>query len=335
MKIPGMVFILLTGLLTLFIASVLMAAVPESATFFDQPINNLNQYVSAVFFAYSAIFGIRKIDVAFKGSFLFLGMRIGVILNEGWTWMLPPIYSFQTVDMKDMAHKLDNLEGITKDNVKVSIDESIIWKVIDPNKFLNVGEGVIRIGFDDTIDQVLREEVRGVVLDDAIGMRFKHGAKTKLETAVHEMSKEWGVKVTHVRVPAIMPDAEVLKSLELKRQEIAQREAEKVEIKNVRDRITDLKRTGLSPVQAAEVVQTERKKVVKTIAEHTFRVDDETSGAVKAVAQAFQGRRGNADSGIVGALSAIAQMFGNQNRGNQGRRNRGQSNQQQRQGGSS
>lgn len=89
--------------------------------------------------------------------------------------------------------------------------------------------------------------------------------------------KSLGITLNKFTVNAVKPHGETAKAVDAIAKETYQREAEAIEIKNVLERVQEIMdRLHVSAEEAIEVVQTERKKVVKSIQEGKLNIAPET-----------------------------------------------------------
>ena len=108
------------------------------------------------------------------------------------------------VDTRVLAVDIPRQEAITKDNVPVSINGALFFKVT------NVEDAVMKIqdyiyGISLLAQTALRDVVGGMVLDDLLSERERIGKQ--VEQAVENDSKDWGLHVTGIRLMDIdMPE---------------------------------------------------------------------------------------------------------------------------------
>ena len=136
-----------------------------------------------------------------------LVLRLGEfrsIRGPGLFFVVPIIDRVRMVDTRVLAVDIPRQEAITKDNVPVSINGALFFKVT------NVEDAVMKIqdyvyGISLLAQTALRDVVGGMVLDDLLSERERIGKQ--VEQAVENDSKEWGLHVTGIRLMDIdMPE---------------------------------------------------------------------------------------------------------------------------------
>lgn len=230
--------------------------------------------------------GLKKIEVGWRGQLLFLGERYQTFFREGWRWTPFP-FGVKVTDCRQTVVKLDPLEVITLDNVKVKIDGSIIRQVADLDKFFGVEESGIKQGLDDIWDQTIRANVKATDLEEVLQMHAELGQQVHDAIGVRA-SESWGIDIPRVIIAGIEPDPEVTKDLALLKREELQREGQKVEFKHFADRVLELMAPppvgpGLSREQAIEQVQLALGKATKAIDAKTIALDSATAALVVAI----------------------------------------------------
>ena len=138
-----------------------------------------------------------------RGIVLRLG-EFQSIRGPGLFFVVPIIDRVRMVDTRVLAVDIPRQEAITKDNVPVSINGALFFKV------MNVEDAVMKIqdyiyGISLLAQTALRDVVGGMVLDDLLSERERIGKL--VEQAVENDSKDWGLHVTGIRLMDIdMPE---------------------------------------------------------------------------------------------------------------------------------
>ena len=136
-----------------------------------------------------------------------LVLRLGEfrsIRGPGLFFVVPIIDRVRMVDTRVLAVDIPRQEAITKDNVPVSINGALFFKVT------NVEDAVMKIqdyvyGISLLAQTALRDVVGGMVLDELLSERERIGKQ--VEQAVENDSKDWGLHVTGIRLMDIdMPE---------------------------------------------------------------------------------------------------------------------------------
>lgn len=157
----------------------------------------------------------------------FQGMR-----GPGLFWIIPIIDRVRLVDTRILTEDIRRQEVITRDNVPVTIDGVLFFKVV------SVESAVMRIqdyswGVTRLAQTALRDVVGGVTLDELLAERERIGQM--VQEVVEKQAQEWGLEVTGIRLQDIgMP--EDLKKI-MSRQAAAEREKRATIIKAEGDRL--------------------------------------------------------------------------------------------------
>jgi len=134
------------------------------------------------------------------------------VAEPGLNLILPYIESLITVDVREKVIQVEPQEVITKDNVTVTVDAVIYFKVIDPVK---AEFEVEDFNMEATIlaQTNLRNLVGDKLLDETLVARDV--INTNLRDALDEVTHNWGVKVTRVEVQKIEPPQEITQAMSL------------------------------------------------------------------------------------------------------------------------
>lgn len=126
------------------------------------------------------------------------------VRGPGLFFILPIIDRVRMVDTRVLAADIPRQEVITRDNVPVSINGALFFKVV------SVEDAVMKIqdyiyGITLLAQTALRDVVGGMALDELLSERERIGKM--VEQAVEKDSKEWGLHVTGIRLMDIdMPE---------------------------------------------------------------------------------------------------------------------------------
>jgi regulator of protease activity HflC (stomatin/prohibitin superfamily) len=136
-----------------------------------------------------------------------LVLRLGEFQSmrgPGLFFIIPIIDRVRRVDTRVLAADIPQQEAITKDNVPVSINGALFFKV------MNAEDAVMKIqdyvyGISLLAQTALRDVVGGMMLDELLSERDRIGKM--VEHAVEIESKDWGLHVTAIRLMDIdMPE---------------------------------------------------------------------------------------------------------------------------------
>jgi len=138
-----------------------------------------------------------------QGIVLRLG-QFQSIRGPGVFFIVPIVDRVRMVDTRVLAADIPRQEVITRDNVPVSINGALFFKVA------NVEDAVMKIqdfryGISLLAQTALRDVVGGMVLDELLSERERIGKQ--VEQAVENDSRQWGLHVTGIRLMDIdMPE---------------------------------------------------------------------------------------------------------------------------------
>jgi len=170
--------------------------------------------------------GIKVIYEYERGVLFALGRFVG-ILNPGLVWILPIIQSVKKIDLRIQSIDIPPQEVMTKDNVPVQVNGVVFFKVEYPEKaVLNVEDyKKATVLYAQT---VLRDVIGNVELDELLEKREEIGEK--IRKIVDEITDQWGIGVTGVRIQDIVIPEEIKRAIA--RQAEAEREKRAVIIKS-------------------------------------------------------------------------------------------------------
>src|SRR5881628_1429176 len=170
-------------------------------------------YVVLGFFLFIALIMVarsaRIISQYEKGLIMRLG-KYRATVGSGLTFLVPMIEDVLKVDMRERVIKVEPQEVITKDNVLVTVDAVIYYRIIDPVK--STFE-VQNFAYAATIlaQTNLRNLIGDKSLDETLTARDTINAN--LRNVLDEATNTWGVKVTRVEVQKIDPPADITEAM--------------------------------------------------------------------------------------------------------------------------
>jgi regulator of protease activity HflC (stomatin/prohibitin superfamily) len=147
--------------------------------------------VVLVFFA-----SLKQINQYERGVLFTMG-RYQSIINPGWRLVIPVFQTFKKVDVRVKAVDVPDQKAITRDNVSVTVNAVIYYKVVAAEK------AVIEVeNFTYAISQYAQTTMRNIVgevtLDELLGQRDKIAERIK--EIVDKETDEWGIKVNNVEL---------------------------------------------------------------------------------------------------------------------------------------
>ena len=154
-------------------------------------------------------FSVRVIKQFEKGLVIRLG-RYSHTADAGLVFLIPFIDSLIRVDMRETLINVLPQQVITADNVVVTVDAVIYYKVVDPVK----AEFEIQ-NFNFAATTLAQTNLRNLIgdkqLDETLTARDLINAS--LREVLDEATNPWGVKVTKVELQKIDPPADITNAM--------------------------------------------------------------------------------------------------------------------------
>ena len=142
-----------------------------------------------------------------------LVLRLGkyrATVDSGLTFLVPVIEDMIKVDMRERVINVEPQKVITKDNVSVTVDAVIYYRIIDPVKATFEVQNFAYAA--TTLAQTnLRNLIGDKSLDETLTARDTINAN--LRSVLDEATNTWGVKVTRVEVQKIDPPADITEAM--------------------------------------------------------------------------------------------------------------------------
>ncbi len=162
--------------------------------------NTINLLPIAIPVVIAVLSCIRQVNQYERGIIFTMG-KYSRMWQPGWHILIPVFQKLTKVDVRVKAVDVPNQEAITKDNIPVTINAVIYFKVADASK------AVIEVeDFFGAVSQLaqttMRNAVGEVTLDDLLQKKQKVSEGIKL--AVDAVSEAWGVDVQSVELKDIV-----------------------------------------------------------------------------------------------------------------------------------
>ena len=172
--------------------------------------------------------------------------RLDRTLQPGFNLIFPVIEYSRVIDMRVLTIDIPRQQAITKDNVPVTVNGVLYFKVIDASKaIINVQDYTYAVA--QYAQTALRDVIGQMSLDEILAERQQVGQK--IEKMVDVESTAWGIEVTNIKMQDIdMP--EDLKRL-MSRQASSEREKRATIIKSEGDKMA-----AQNLAQAAKIMAT-------------------------------------------------------------------------------
>jgi len=154
-------------------------------------------------------FSVRVVKQYEKGLVIRLG-RYSHTADAGLVFLIPFIDSIIRVDMREALINVLPQQVITADNVVVTVDAVIYYKVVDPVK----AEFEIQ-NFNFAATTLAQTNLRNLIGDKQLDetLTARDVINTSLREVLDEATNPWGVKVTKVELQKIDPPADITNAM--------------------------------------------------------------------------------------------------------------------------
>src|SRR3989339_1752410 len=142
---------------------------------------------------------IKQIDQYERGVRFTIGKFAG-IMEPGWRIIIPVFQSYQKVDMRVKAVDVPDQRAITRDNVPVTVNAVIYYKVSSAEKAIIEVENFY-YAISQYAQTTMRNIVGEVTLDELLAGREKIAERIK--EIVDKETDAWGLKVNNVELKDI------------------------------------------------------------------------------------------------------------------------------------
>ena len=146
------------------------------------------------------VISIRVVNEYERGVRFTFGKYSGLAM-PGWRLVIPVIQRMVKVDMRVKAVDVPDQEAITEDNISISINAVIYYKVSDAAKCIIVVENFFW-AVSQLAQTTMRNAVGEVSLDKLLKNRDEIAANIKV--VVDKASDPWGIKVESVELKDIV-----------------------------------------------------------------------------------------------------------------------------------
>ncbi len=140
-------------------------------------------------------------------------------LQAGLNFIIPVLEWTRVIDMRIVTHDIPKQQVITKDNVPVSINGVVYFKVVDAQiAVIKVQSYVYAVS--QYAQAALRDVVGGMSFDELLAERQKIG--DEIEIIIEKEAKNWGLQVTAIKIQDVDVPEDLKKMMS--RQASAERE---------------------------------------------------------------------------------------------------------------
>ena len=145
------------------------------------------------------LISIKQINQYQKGVKFKLGKYVG-LMEPGWRLVWPIVQSYRKVDLRVKAVDVPNQEAITKDNISVSVNAVIYYKVQEADKVILEVEDFY-YAISQLAQTTMRNAVGQVDLDGLLSQRDK--VSEHIRNVIDIAADPWGIKVVNVELKDI------------------------------------------------------------------------------------------------------------------------------------
>lgn len=104
------------------------------------------------------------------------------------------------VDLRIKTLDISKQDIITKDNIPITADTSVFYKVINPQYATTKIENFVKAVFNYT-QGALRDVIGGMALDEILTQREK--ISQEIRKVVDEETREWGIEISQIKIQQI------------------------------------------------------------------------------------------------------------------------------------
>jgi regulator of protease activity HflC (stomatin/prohibitin superfamily) len=126
--------------------------------------------------------------------------RFSGMMDPGWRLIVPVFQTYQKVDMRIKAVDVPDQKAITRDNVSVTVNAVIYYKIADASKAIIEVENFF-YAISQYAQTTMRNIVGEVTLDELLSGRDKIAERIK--EIVDKETEAWGLKVNNVELKDI------------------------------------------------------------------------------------------------------------------------------------
>jgi len=121
-------------------------------------------------------------------------------IGPGIVFVIPLIETSVVIDLRIKTLDIAKQDTITRDNIPVTVDTSVFYKIINPEYATTKIENLMRAVFNYT-QGAIRDVVGGMALDSILTQREK--ISQEIRKVVDEDTQEWGIQITQIKIQQI------------------------------------------------------------------------------------------------------------------------------------
>ena len=170
--------------------------------------------VTIVIIAILILLAVKSIKVV-KQSEVYIIERLGKfhkVADAGLTVIIPFLDKVRSVvSLKQQTFDITPQEVITKDNVTITIDTVVFYKITDPAKAVYEIQS-LKKGIEYLAITTIRDIVGKLMLDETFSSR--DSINDLLRETLDEATDQWGCKIDRVEIKDITPPADIRDAME-------------------------------------------------------------------------------------------------------------------------
>jgi len=121
-------------------------------------------------------------------------------IGPGIVFVLPLIETSVVTDLRIKTLDIAKQDIITKDNIPVTVDTSVFYKVINPEFAITKIENLMRAVFN-YVQGALRDVIGSMALDAILTQRER--VSLEIRKVVDEETREWGIQISQIKIQQI------------------------------------------------------------------------------------------------------------------------------------
>lgn len=173
-------------------------------------------------------------------------------LKPGMNFVIPVLDTVLVETTREQLLDIEPKSAITRDNVSLTVDAIMYWKILDVYKAYYAVED-LEEALKNLVITTLRSEIGRMDLRETVSNRAK--INQALLHQLDEATETWGVKVIRVEVQEISPSKTMLESMELERAAESKRKATISETEGMVESIQRISRALQSQPNAQAVLK--------------------------------------------------------------------------------
>jgi regulator of protease activity HflC (stomatin/prohibitin superfamily) len=156
-------------------------------------------FVILIIVGFILLISIKQVNQYQKGVKFTLGKYSG-LMNPGWRIVIPIFQFYRKIDLRVKAVDVPNQEAITKDNISVSVNAVIYYKVKEADRAVLEVENFY-YAITQLAQTTMRNAVGQVDLDGLLSQRDE--VSENIRSIIDRATDPWGIKVDNVELKDI------------------------------------------------------------------------------------------------------------------------------------